>query len=173
MVRLKSLWHWCAALLIFGQSAFAQTEPVQPDEQVFTDWRVLCQPSEETKTTCQMLQSASASEDGLTVFLLSISPGEEDGASYAVVTVPLGVYLAPGVEIRVDRRRPFKVLYEICDRAGCHAGFKLSGSVLSAFRNGLDAKVRVWTAKTQAVEFPVSLRGFSAAYRHYQEQVSG
>lgn len=167
MVRLSSLWHWCAALLFFGQSAFAQ-----PDEQVFTDWRVLCQSAEET-TTCQMLQSASASEDGPAVFLLSISPGEDAGANYAVVTVPTGVYLATGIEIRVDRRRPFKVLYEICDRAGCHAGFKLSGSVLNAFRQGIDAKVRVWTAKTQAVEFPVSLRGFSAAYRHYQEQVSG
>ena len=93
MVRLSSLGHWCAALLFFGQSAFAQ-----PDGQVFTDWRVLCQSAEETMTTCQMLQSASASEDGSTVFLLSISPGGNAGANYAVVTVPTGVYLAPALK---------------------------------------------------------------------------
>ena len=172
MLRLNSRWYWCAAFLIIGQSAFAQTQTAPPDEQVFTDWRVLCQPLE-AATTCQMLQSASAGEDGPTVFLLSISPGQEVDTSYAVVTVPMGVYLAPGIELRVDRRRPFKVLYEVCDRAGCHAGFKLSGPVLNAFRRGLDARVRVWTANTEAVEFPVSLRGFSAAYRYYQEQVSG
>jgi invasion protein IalB len=171
MVRFYSVWRCCAVFLVLGQFAAAQSSSVDPDEQVFTDWRVLCQPSGET-STCQMLQSASASEDGPTVFLLSISPGEDAGTSYAVVTVPVGVYLAPGIEIRVDRRRPFKVLYEICDLSGCHAGFKLSGSVLNAFRQGVDAKVRVWTAKTQAVEFPVSLRGFSAANRYYQEKIS-
>lgn len=122
---------------------------------------------------CQMVQSVSVSDGGRAVFLLSISPGHDAGANYAVVTVPVGVYLAPGIEIRVDRRRAFKVLYEICDRTGCHAGFKLSGPVLRAFRNGMDAKVRVWTAKTQAVEFAVSLRGFSAAYRYYQSEISG
>lgn len=172
MVCLRFLRHWCAGCLFLGQSAFAQPELNQPDEHVFTDWRVLCQSVEEATTDCQMLQSASTSADGPAVFLLSVSTGRDTGANYAVVTVPVGVYLTPGIEIRVDQHRPFKVLYEICDRAGCHAGFKLSGSVLNAFRQGVDAKVRVWTAKTQAVEFPVSLRGFSAAYRYYQDQVS-
>ena len=101
MVWLRSLWHWCTALLIFAQSAFAHTEPVEPNEQVFTDWRVLCQAPEEM-TTCRMLQSASTSEDEPAVFLLSISPGEEAGASYAVLTVPLGLYLAPGIEVGMN-----------------------------------------------------------------------
>lgn len=172
MVRLCSLWRCCAAVFLIGSAAIAQTDLAPREEQVFGDWRVLCQPVAGA-TNCQLLQIAPAGNDDRAVFLLSISPGEDTDISYAVVTVPVGVYLASGIEIRVDRRRPFKVLYEICDLAGCHAGFKLSGSVLSAFRQGLDAKVRVWTAKTQAVEFPVSLRGFSAAYRYYQEQVSG
>lgn len=166
------MWLVFAVSFLSANIALAQTPMPAPEENLFTDWRVLCQPALQV-TTCQMLQSASAGEDGNAIFLLSISPGEDTGASYGVVTVPVGVYLAPGIEIRVDHRRPFKVLYEICDRTGCHAGFKLSGSVLSAMRNGLDAKVRVWTAKTQAVEFAVSLRGFSAAYRYYQSEISG
>jgi Invasion protein B, involved in pathogenesis len=172
MVRLGFLWHWCAMFVFWGQVATAQIAVDGPYEQNFTDWRVLCQSPGET-STCQMLQSATTGDDGSAVFLLSISPGQDAASSYAVMTVPLGVYLAPGIEIHVDRRRPFKVLYEVCDRTSCHAGFELSGAVLDAFRQGLDAKVRVWTAKAQAVEFPVSLRGFSAAYHHYQEQVSG
>ena len=32
MAWLRSLWYWCTALLIFAQSAFAHTEPVEPDE---------------------------------------------------------------------------------------------------------------------------------------------
>ena len=94
MARFYSVWRCCALFLVLGQLAAAQSNPADPGEQIFTDWRVLCQPSEEATSTCQMLQSASASEDGPTVFLLSISPGEDAGTSYAVVTVPVGVYLA-------------------------------------------------------------------------------
>lgn len=117
-----------------------------------------------------MLQSVAASEGGPPVFLLSISEGQNanQGADYAIMTVPVGVYLAPGIEIHVDQRRPFKVLYEVCDASGCHAGFKLAGPVLTALRQGIGAKMHVWTAKTQAVAFPVSLRGFSAAYTYFQ-----
>jgi invasion protein IalB len=154
-----------------------QTTPNQPTPsaqvEAFEDWRVLCQSADE-HTICQMLQSASVTEDGTEAFLLSISPDQDGTTSSAVVTVPIGVYLAHGIEIRVDQRRPFKVLYEVCDRSsGCHAGFKLSGAALSAFKQGLEARVRVWTSNTQAVEFPVSLRGFSAAYSHYKSEISG
>lgn len=140
--------------------------------EAFEDWRVLCQ-STENRTLCQMLQSASVTEEGTEAFLLSISRDHTENGSSAIVTVPVGVYLAHGVEIRVDQRRPFKVLFEVCDRSGCHAGFKLSGTALAAFKQGLDARVRVWTSRSQAVEFPVSLRGFSAAYSYYQTEMSG
>jgi invasion protein IalB len=139
-------------------------------EEVFQDWRVVCQ-ADAGQTRCQMLQSARAGDMGPEVFLLSISPGKD--ASYGVVSVPLGVYLAPGIEMHVDRRRPFKLLYEVCDQASCHGGFALSGPILSAFQKGITAKVRVWTGKARAVEFPVSLRGFSAAWRYYQAEIAG
>ncbi|EEE35458.1 hypothetical protein RKLH11_4135 [Rhodobacteraceae bacterium KLH11] len=40
----------------------------------------------------------------------------------------------------------------------------MDGDVLSAFRKGLEVRVRVWTARDKAVDFPVSLYGFTAAY---------
>ncbi|EEE35027.1 Invasion associated locus B protein [Rhodobacteraceae bacterium KLH11] len=134
-------------------------------EEVFSDWRVLCQPTDQG-SACQMLQSAAAEEDGPPVFLLSVSATSEQ--SYAVMTVPVGVYLAPGIELHVDNRRPFKVLYEVCDQLGCHAGFRMNGDVLRAFRKGLQVKARVWTARDKAVDFPLSLRGFTAAYTHFR-----
>lgn len=180
--RVRSGFEALCFMAIFAPIAQAQeaseiqTTPDQPTPstqmEAFEDWRVLCQ-SEEGRTICQMLQSASVAEDGTEAFLLSISPDQDGGTSSAVVTVPIGVYLAHGIEIRVDQRRPFKVLYEVCDRSGCHAGFKLSGAALSAFKQGLNAKVRVWTSQSQAVEFPFSLRGFSAAYSHYRSEISG
>ena len=46
------------------------------------------------------------------------------------MTLPVGVYLRHGIELRVDQRRPFKVHCEVCDQTLCHAGFKLDGVVL-------------------------------------------
>lgn len=153
-------------LALVNSAAFAQETDVHPTEQTFSDWRVLCQPTEE-EAVCQMLQSVSAEENGLPVFLLSVSDDEDTDQSYAVMTVPVGVYLAPGIELHVDNRRPFKVLYEVCDQLGCHAGFRMDGDVLSAFRKGLIVNARVWTARDKAVEFPISLRGFTAAYTQF------
>lgn len=132
-------------------------------ETVFKDWRILCAQGDAAKT-CQMLQSQPATTGGADVFLISLNQSEGTQDISAVVSVPLGVYLAPGIEIHVAGRRPFKVLYEICDQTSCHAGFKLKGSVLASFKKGSEAKFRVWTAKSKAVEFPVSLNGFSAGY---------
>lgn len=108
-----------------------------------------------------MLQAVSAS-DGKPAFLITVSQQHNDNV--ALITVPLRSYLAPGIEIRVDGGRPFKANYELCDEAGCHAGFKLGGAVLNAFRKGTIAWVRVWNASDKAADFPVSLNGFSAAF---------
>ncbi|WP_299288156.1 invasion associated locus B family protein [uncultured Tateyamaria sp.] len=174
MTRSKGL-VWCLSLaLVCGSagSGWAQATPVSAsvDEQQFSDWRVVCSTGDAPKT-CQLLQAAQAAPGAADVFLLTITP-DAAADDFAVITVPLGVYLVPGIEIQVDERRPFKVLFEICDQRACYAGFRLAGPVFAAFRQGLDAKVRVWTGREKAVEFPVSLRGFSAAMAHYEAQTA-
>jgi invasion protein IalB len=154
-------------IALFQSAALAQEAEPPSAGEVFSDWRVLCQPVEQD-VACQMIQSVAAEENGPPVFLLSVSDDEGTDQSYAVITVPVGVYLAPGIELHVDKRRPFKVLYEVCDQLGCHAGFRMNGDVLAAFRRGLEVKARVWTARDKAIDFPVSLRGFTAAYNRFR-----
>ncbi len=168
-MRSSSLYPLAMSIgiALFQPAALAQeAEPPSADE-VFSDWRVLCQPVEQD-VACQMIQSVAAEENGPPVFLLSVSDDEDTDLSYAVITVPVGVYLAPGIELHVDKRLPFKVLYEVCDQLGCHAGFRMNGDVLAAFRRGLEVKARVWTARDKAIDFPVSLRGFTAAYNRFR-----
>ena len=153
MFRVRGM----VAALVWGVlPAVAGAAP--PADRAFEDWTLRC------AATCQMFQTASLAGGAGSTLLLSIAPGEDGASQYGVLSAPLGVYLVPGVEIRVDDRRPFKVLYEICDGAACHAGFRLSGEVLAAFRQGLEAKVRVWVSRDQAAEFTLSLRGFSKGY---------
>lgn len=144
----------------------AQT--VTADLRVFDDWRMICteQASEGTNPDCHIVPD----DDTQTVVLFSISADPESTGAYGVITAPVGVYLIPGIQLRVDARRPFKALYEVCDQTGCHAGFKVSGPVLSAFQQGLDLRLWIWTEDAKGTEYNVSLLGFSAAYQALLEQ---
>lgn len=89
------------------------------------------------------------------------------------MTTPLSVYLVPGVELAVDGGRPFKANFELCDTAGCHAGFRLSGTVLAAFQKGQIAQMRIWVSKSRAIEVPVSLKGFSRGVQMLKQKGQG
>lgn len=158
-------------IVFFATIALAQTSGLPVSEQVFDDWRITCVTTS-TPPQCQMLQAVAVQEGEAPAFLLTLSGRPEEQAHYGVITVPVGVYLANGIEIFVDKRQPFKVLFEVCDQKGCFAGFKLEGAVLNAFKAGQAARFRVWTAKTQAVEFPVSLKGFTAGWTALQKVVA-
>lgn len=156
-----------AGLMAAPSAGFAETPKTAVAEEAFADWRMTCLPAS-LQPRCQMVQSVSLGEARPAPFLLTITARSGQEASYGVITVPVGVYLAPGIEIVVDGGRPYKVLYELCDRQGCYAGFRLEEPLLSSFRSGASARFRVWTAKTRAVEFPVSLKGFTAGWRAFQ-----
>lgn len=139
--------------------------------------------------SCRMVQQHALEKNGKALFIFSIVPRSENfsvsssknlktkkkkvgsakGSSaksgyFGIITVPSQVYLAPAILMQVDKKRSFKILYEICNEAGCHGGFKMSKQVLRAFRKGETAVVRFWTAANQALDVKVSLKGFVKAY---------
>ena len=134
----------------------------------FTDWELICPPDD----VCRIGQRLAAPETGDTLFAITALPAPEGGPLVGIVSVPLRGYLAPGIELRVDGGRPFQILYETCDPSGCHAGFPIDGEVLAAFRRGLDARFRVWTAQERPVAGTVSLRGFTRALEALRERSS-
>ena len=107
---------WFAMFLrlfpIVVMSAFASSACAQLQSETFVDWRVDCAVPQGDKTrTCQMFQTSAVLGETSDVFLITIS-SDADSRDFGVMTVPAGVYLAPGIEIHVDNRRPFKVLYK-------------------------------------------------------------
>lgn len=168
-------WHssaiaalWLSATALSAEANLTSEPELAPDvDGQFEAWRLGCQSAAQT---CQLTQSAAAGPGDADVFLFTLSP-MADG-HVAVMTVPTGVYLAPGMEMRIDSARPYKVLYEVCDGAGCHAGFRLTPEVLRGFKAGLEARIRIWTAYDRAVEVPISLRGFTAAFARYEQELS-
>lgn len=150
--------------LIAMTSGLAAQEPEGVTR--FDDWELYCSEGD----GCRMMQRLVVEATRETVFLITILPGDEAGAFAGIVSVPLRGYLAPGIELQVDNRAPFQILYETCDPSGCHAGFALEGRVLQEFRAGLNARFRVWTTRDEPVDLDISLIGFTRAFAALRER---
>jgi invasion protein IalB len=158
---LRSTVLWALAMLIFSGSGSTVATPAgDVTSEKFDDWELFCQ----VNGGCRISQRLAVEGSGETVFLITAVRSDEGGPYVGIVSVPLRGYLAPGIELRVDQRKPYQLLYETCDPAGCHAGFPLEGGVLLDFRAGTTARFRVWTAKDNPVDIDVSLIGFTRAF---------
>jgi len=143
----------------------------QPElESKFGDWEIVCTDATVPEgPSCRMLQNHVAKSTGKTVLLVSIMHPAAKKHPVAVVTTPPGIYLAPGIEIAVDKNKRFKLLYETCNAVGCHAGFELKPGVLGTFKRGNVALHRIYDAKQRVVDVKVSLSGFTKAMERLQE----
>ena len=157
----------CALLPLVARAAEV------PKIQRFGDWEVVCNAADQgsaspsgnqppVEKACKAVHRLTVQDTNETVFVLTILPGERD-FSVAIVSVPLGGYIVPGIELSVDGGKPYKLLIETCTTAGCHAGFTLEGRVDKELRSGKRASFRVWTSKTKPTDVSVSLIGFADA----------
>lgn len=159
--RILSFWTFAAVSFgPFNSFAASASEP-----QRLGDWEITCAPSlGSTVLSCKATQRLVVEETDATVFLMTLMPGDGSRAApIAIVSVPLGGYLVPGIEVSIGDGKPYKLLIETCTVDGCHAGFALSGRIGAELRKGKRAQFRIWTAKNAAVDVNVSLNGFAEA----------
>jgi invasion protein IalB len=129
------------------------------------DWELVCTPSlaqaasgTHSAASCRLIQN-HANADGKTVLLVTMLSSAVAKGPVAVVSVPKGVYLAPGIELKVDGGQGFKLLYETCNDNGCHAGYKVTGDIGTALKKGRVAAHKIYDAKQQPFTVDVSLHG--------------
>lgn len=121
------------------------------------DWKLTCEES-----GCRMSQSLVSQDSGIAVLLVRVFGPD---APTALLTTPLGVFLKPGIVIKVDGGRARAYGFEICDPAGCHAGLNLDEALLRDFRRGNTAEITFFDGSQEQVTLPVSLKGFTAGYK--------
>lgn len=165
-----------ASKLLFGATlALALTAPAQddsqspgqerPDSEVkrYQDWAVECrQPQSTGEEVCIMFQR-QVLDNGRTLLLMTVRQTAEHPEPLAILQLPLGVLLQPGVSISVDNGEPRELAYTLCNNDGCVALFPLDGGMKEALMKGMEAQVVLTTADGREVTVDVSLSGFSAA----------
>ncbi len=159
----------CAFLL----STVAQAQQPAVESQRFDDWELSCLPAaEDSKSSCRVSQQLAIKDSGQTVFALTILPGTRKNELVGIVSMPLGGYIAPGVELRIDGKKAYKLLVETCNTSGCHAGFPVSAQLQKEMTSGKNAIFRIWTAKAKSTDITVSLNGITRALAALREQGS-
>lgn len=134
----------------------AAAQDAAPAPQKFGDWELVCL----GPAPCRLSQHLAVKDDGRTVFAVTLLAGEKKGELVGVVSLPLGGYIAPGIELRIDGGKPYKLLVETCNASGCHAGFPISAK-LGKELGGKQAVFRIWTAKAKPADITVSLAGLA------------
>jgi len=139
----------------------------------FGSWELICPAATEGSTSvpCRLSQHLAVKDDGRTVFAITILPGEKKNELVGVVSLPLGGYIAPGIEMRIDGGKPYKLLVETCNNTGCHAGFPISARLRKEL-GGKQAAFRIWTAKARPADITVSLDGLPKGLAAMQSQSS-
>lgn len=129
------------------------------------DWTLRCGPNQQTQTeVCYMVQGITSKETGRGVLQLAIGKFGPEKRDLALITLPLGVRLPPGIALEVTGNERRKLPFERCLRNGCQAQLLIDDAVLSEFKAGVDGRILFYDLNGKPGALPFSLQGFTAAF---------
>jgi invasion protein IalB len=152
-----------------GRTTTAPPPPSEPGLEVrqFQDWAVRCgRPAEGAPEACEMLQQR-LDEQGQTVLAIAVGKVPNTDNPGMLIILPLGIWLPPGVVLRVDGGEDVPARIERCERRGCQVELLLEPDILTLLKSGREANVlfQIYDENGQPklVGVPFSLLGFTAA----------
>lgn len=154
-------------LFSFPQS-FAAEDVDTPSQTTatFGDWTVQCRVLDDKSTKlCEMLQAVQAKENKGLLAKVAVGrlPGKE--AMRVVVQLPLAVHLGSPVELRVGDKVAVSAGYETCYPNFCIAGAVFSEDAAQMFKKAEAMTIVFRDRSGTAKGVPVSLKGFTAAFK--------
>lgn len=128
----------------------------------FQDWRVLCTQQDDGRV-CMMRQDQTRS-NGERLLAMEIREPRDDGV-LGILLLPFGIVFEAGITPRIDDHPPMGALsFRTCLPSGCLAVFPINERTMERMSKGASLDLEVTTLSGETLTFPVSLRGFTAAY---------
>jgi invasion protein IalB len=140
-------------------------QPVQG--QKFGNWTVKCEiPTGTTTQKCHIIQYVTVKNKTGRMLRIKMAIGKfgKEGKPGAILTLPLGFFLPPGVMLDIPGTKPIRMFFTICLPNGCKAVAGLSDDIITAMRTPGRGKVTLQDMRRNSIILPISLEGFSAAY---------
>ena len=126
-------------------------------------WMHRCS-GEDNKKRCEIAQRLSAKESGQRVVEIAITRLPEKDKVRAVMVLPLGVAIQPGIRLRVDDGKTYSAGISHCLQDGCYAYLEIPGKLLKAMKRGKAVRLAMATHQGKQMTIPMSLMGFTASY---------
>ncbi len=126
-------------------------------QSLFGKWALNCPKNQK----CRVGQTIIHKQTEQTVVIARVF---KDKTGVLVLSLPKGVFLAPGVSLRIDKGKLIRYPFETCDESGCHTGLKLSKKLLSSLKRGTQASIIFYDSRQKPVLANLSLEGFTKAY---------
>lgn len=148
-------------LMALSPAAFAQDSAPAVNVEQFQDWEVNC-PVNAATGNCSMTQLVDGA-NGEPVLRVVVGNPPQLGSPAITFLTPLGVRLAPGLQLQVGNNEPIGMPYQVCVPQGCRADLPIRPELLAQLRGGSTATVSLIDPNGQRVNLNVSLMGFSNA----------
>jgi invasion protein IalB len=166
----RSPWRWIGILSLGALFAVPALEAAAApkDGEKFKDWTAKCGKLTDNAKgeVCHIFQVLTDNKDTKKAILaveIGYLPGEKE--PIAQFTLPLGVLLPPGMQLRVDESEETgRVPFTLCDPVGCKAMVRLDDKVIARFKKGTKINVLVANPEGRVATIPISLSGFTAAF---------
>lgn len=161
-----------------GQGLLAQPAAAQGDSEAqppagaattaqrqIQDWTVRCDAPTAGSMAgpCYMVQDITAPTGEGRIAQVLVGHFGPERLLGAVVFVPLGTRLPPGLLIGVDANDPRRFPYQLCSPNGCRAQIALDEAFLNELKAGVKAEAVFEDANGRKLAVQISLRGFTAA----------
>lgn len=126
----------------------------------FENWTFSCE-----EKACQIFVTLADNKTKIAKYSLSIVYDGGKNATSAILRMPLGVALAPGVRVFADGTNFYDWPYQVCEDAGCQAVAVLEDPAIAKFKtaDALQVQFIAYGSKKQD-SFKIPMAGFNAAY---------
>lgn len=143
---------------VAGVAETQQKAPTAGEEgETFGTWKLSCPGSD----PCRLAQSVVVGEKRE---LLLTARAYKVPEPVLVVSLPQGIYLAPGLALQIGTGKSRRYPFETCMDDGCHSGLKLDGALLTELFASKNARLSFYDGAQKVVTVLLTLDGFKEGY---------
>ena len=152
-----------------GAAPAAPAEPakIRRSETIVDDnWTVTCAQTDqpEGRRVCSAsLRIAQADKSGAQRVVFTWVIGHQNDKLVSAISVPSGVQIPPGMEVKIGDKEARKIGYSICVPDHCEALLPLEDTVVKSLAAAQTTEVTVRAVNGADAKFTVNMKGFAQA----------
>ena len=147
------------------------TRPVEKFDDWFMECEMITDEKGEQIELCQISQTLLDKETDQPMMKIAVGYVPDKDQPVAVITLPLGIFLPPGIELQIDGTgKVGRLPINTCLPSGCQAGVQLDEDFVARMKQGSQMTVTFGNPQGKGVAAPVSLKGFTAGLTSVEKE---